>query len=69
MEVSVAKRIVGSDLAWQLFPYFSWQFGARGWMQAGYRTVSMDYDEGSGLNEFKYDVVTQGPQLGVTFRF
>jgi hypothetical protein len=60
---------VGSDFAWQLFPYLSWQFGERGSMQAGYRAVSMDYDEGSGLTEFKYDVVTQGPQLGVTFRF
>ena len=38
-------------------------------MQAGYRAISMDYDEGSGLSEFKYDVVTQGAQLGVTFRF
>jgi hypothetical protein len=38
-------------------------------MQAGYRAVSADYDEGSGLSEFKYDVVTQGPQLGVIFRF
>jgi hypothetical protein len=60
---------VGSDFAWQLFPYFSWQFGERASMQIGYRAVSMDYDDGSGADEFKYDVVTQGPQLGVTFRF
>jgi hypothetical protein len=60
---------VGSDFAWQLFPYFSWQFGERGSMQAGYRAISMDYDEGGGAGEFRYDVVTQGPQLGVTFRF
>ena len=60
---------VGSDFAWQLFPYVSWQFGERASMQAGYRAISMDYDEGSGLSEFKYDVVTQGAQLGVTFRF
>ena len=60
---------VGSDIAWQLFPYFGWQFGERGSMQVGYRALSMDYDEGSGASEFKYDVVTQGPQLGVTFRF
>jgi len=60
---------VGSDFAWQLFPYLVWQFGERASMQAGYRAVSGDYDEGSGLSEFKYDVVTQGPQLGVIFRF
>ena len=60
---------VGSDFAWQLFPYMVWQFGERASMQAGYRAVSGDYYEGSGLSEFKYDVVTQGPQLGVIFRF
>ena len=60
---------VGSDFAWQLFPYLVWQFGERASMQAGYRAVSGDYDEGSGLSAFKYDVVTQGPQLGVIFRF
>jgi hypothetical protein len=60
---------VGSDFAWQLFPYLTWQFGERASMQAGYRAVSSDYDEGSGLSEFKYDVVAEGPQLGVIFRF
>jgi hypothetical protein len=60
---------VGSDLAWQLYPYASWQFGEHSSMQVGYRVISADYDEGSGASEFRYDVVTQGPQLGVTFRF
>lgn len=60
---------VGSDLAWQAFPYASWQFGERASMQIGYRWLSADYDEGSGLSEFRYDVVTQGAQAGVTFRF
>jgi hypothetical protein len=60
---------VGSDFAWQFFPYASWQFGERSSMQVGYRWLDVDYDEGSGSSEFKYDVVTQGPQLGVTFRF
>jgi hypothetical protein len=60
---------VGSDFAWQAFPWLSWQFSERGSLQAGYRAISTDYDEGSGLSEFRYDVVTQGPQLGVTYRF
>lgn len=60
---------VGSDFAWQLYPYASWQFGERSSMQIGYRVISVDYDEGSGPTEFLYDVVTQGPQLGATFRF
>jgi hypothetical protein len=60
---------VGSDFAWQFFPYASWQFGDHSSMQVGYRVISVDYDEGSGPTEFTYDVVTLGPQLGVTFRF
>jgi hypothetical protein len=60
---------VGSDFAWQLFPYATWQFGERSSMQVGYRWLDVDYDEGSGASEFRYEVMTQGPQLGVTFRF
>ncbi len=60
---------IGSELTWQVFPWLSWQFGARASMQVGYRWISVDYDEGSGLDEFVYDVVTQGVQAGVTFRF
>jgi hypothetical protein len=60
---------VGSDFAWQLFPYASWQFDEHSSMQVGYRWLDADYDEGSGPSEFSYDVLTQGPQLGVIFRF
>ncbi len=60
---------VGSDFAWQIFPFLSWQFGDRASMQVGFRWLSADYEEGSGLDEFRYDVVTSGPQAGVTFRF
>ena len=59
---------VGSDLAWQIFPYLNWQFDEWASMQAGYRWLSVDYDEGSGASEFVYDVVTEGAQLGVTCR-
>jgi len=60
---------VGSDLTWQAFPYVNWQISRCCSLQAGYRWVYVDYETGSGANEFKYDVLTQGPQLGVTFRF
>jgi hypothetical protein len=60
---------VGSDFSWQVFPCFNWQFKRWGSMQAGYRWLSADYETGSGLNRFKYDVVSQGPQIGVTFHF
>jgi hypothetical protein len=60
---------LGSDLTWQAFPYVSWQFTKWGSLQLGYRWVNSDYETGSGSNRFKYDVLTQGPQVGVTFHF
>jgi hypothetical protein len=60
---------VGSDFAWQVFPYFGWQFAKWGSLQAGYRWVDMDYESGSGANRFKYDMFIQGPQIGFTFHF
>jgi hypothetical protein len=60
---------VGSDLTWQAFPYFGWQFAQWGSLQAGYRWVYTDYETGSGASRFKYDILTSGPQIGFTFHF
>ena len=60
---------VGSDLTWQVFPFFGWQFAKWGSLQAGYRWLSMDYETGSGARRFKYDMLIQGPQLGFTVHF
>jgi hypothetical protein len=60
---------VGSDLTWQAFPYFGWQFAKWASLEAGYRWVSMDYETGSGDSRFKYDMLLQGPQIGLTFHF
>ncbi|MCL4787201.1 MAG: hypothetical protein KJ070_10465 [Verrucomicrobia bacterium] len=60
---------VGSDLTWQAFPYFDWQFARWGSLQAGYRWLYMDYETGSGASRFKYDMLNQGPQFGVVFHF
>ena len=60
---------VGSDLTWQAFPGVRWQISDAASLQFGYRWTYTDYETGSGLNRFKYDVLSQGPQLGVTFHF
>ncbi len=60
---------VASDLTWQAFPYVSWRFTKSSSLQLGYRWRYMDYETGSGHDRFKYDVLNQGPQLGVTFTF
>lgn len=56
---------VGSDFAWQIELLFNWSMTARSALMMGYRWVSIDYDD----NGFVYDVLSQGPQLGLTFRF
>lgn len=60
---------VGSTLTWQAFPYLNWQLSHAASIQIGYRWVYTDYETGSGLNRFRYDVLTQGPQAGFTWSF
>jgi hypothetical protein len=60
---------VGSDLTWQVYPYLNWRFSKRASAQLGYRFLATDYATGSGTSKFKYDVIVQGPQLGLTYRF
>jgi len=60
---------VGSDFTWQAFPYVSWHITHRSSLQVGYRWVFNDYETGSGTSEFKYDILTEGPQIGFTLGF
>ena len=55
---------VSSDVTWQLFPHVSWRFNRYASLQAGYRFLYTDYQTGSGLSRFKYDMLTTGPQIG-----
>ena len=59
---------IGSDLTWQAYPYLDWSFMETASLQAGYRWLDVDYESGSGAETFRYDVLTQGPQVGVTVR-
>ena len=56
---------VGSDFAWQIFPFLSWQFGDRASMQVGFRWLSGTTKKAAAWTSSSLDVVTQGPQLGV----
>lgn len=60
---------VGSDITWQAFPYLNWRFARWGSAQLGYRWMGTDYETGSGLSKFRYDVVLQGVQIGLTMHF
>jgi hypothetical protein len=60
---------VGSKFTWQAFPYVRWRAWKTVSLQGGYRVLAIDFENGSGIQRVKYDVVLLGPQLGVTFLF
>ena len=60
---------VGSDIAVQAWPSLGFRLSNSVKAQLGYRVVYADYESGSGLRRFKYDMVTHGPTAGVQFRF
>jgi hypothetical protein len=60
---------LSSDVTWQMYPAFNWHFSPTGLLQMGYRWLYTDYSNGSGISQFHYQVMTDGPQIGLTFRF
>lgn len=60
---------IGSDFAWQVFPFVGYRFSRLFELALGYRALGMDYKTGSGDELFIYDMVIFGPQLGFVFRF
>jgi opacity protein-like surface antigen len=60
---------VGSEFSWQGIARVNWQCSESLALNAGYRYVDVDYEDGSGSDEFRYDVATSGPMVGLTFGF
>jgi hypothetical protein len=60
---------VGSDLMWTLNASFTYSFSERWRMVLGYRYIDFDYEEGSGLQRFRFDVAEHGPAAGLRFDF
>lgn len=56
---------VGSDETWQLLGTLNWQTSDRVSLRAGYRVLSVDYED----DGFVYDIRMKGPVVGVTVRF
>lgn len=56
---------VGSDFMWDASAYLGYQWGEMFSSTIGYRYLDVDYED----NGFLYDVVQQGPVLGLTWRF
>jgi hypothetical protein len=60
---------VGSDLAWQAYANVGYRASDLVPIIVGYRAIDIDYQEGSGNDLFRYDVMSAGPQMGVAFTF
>ncbi|MGZ8255735.1 MAG: hypothetical protein ACXWVT_12850 [Burkholderiaceae bacterium] len=60
---------LGSDFTWQVFPTVGIRLTKSATLELGYRWLDVDYVDGEGINEFGYNVLTQGPVLGFGFRF
>lgn len=64
---------VGCDFTWHAHGLVGYRFGLFGEDNAqifgGYRALSQDYDTGSGLDKFEWDVIMHGPILGLSISF
>ena len=60
---------IGSDFAWQVFPVVVLRMTEKASIDLGYRWLDLDYTTGDGTDAFSYDVLSQGPVMGFTFRF
>ena len=59
-----------SKFTWNIIANIGWDTGWHGFTPyVGWRTLYVDYSDGSGDNFFKYDVWMNGIQAGLGFRF
>lgn len=63
----------GSKFSWQTLATLDWEFCRSKtvtWSgMVGYKALSVDYSQGSGLTHYEYDMTMYGPIFGVTARF
>jgi hypothetical protein len=60
---------IGSTLTWQLAGYVEYRASDLICILGGYRALASDYENGSGSDQFRYDVTVSGPALGISFTF
>ena len=69
LEGDVGGFGAGSDLSWLLRVGAGWRFARKWTFRFGWMIVDTDYEEGTGLDRFKWDLHQSGPYLGVGFSF
>ena len=64
---------VGSKSSWQALAALDYEFCRSknvAWSgMVGYKALSADYSQGSGLSRYEYDLTMHGPIFGITARF
>jgi len=59
----------GSNLTWNFLAGVDYKLKENMSLKAGYRIFDLDYDSGSGSNEFGLDAQFRGPIFGLTMHF
>jgi len=59
----------GSDLTWHALTKFTRQNTDRFGWYLGYRAIAYDYEDGSGLNYVRFDLMQHGPGAGISISF
>jgi hypothetical protein len=60
---------LGSDFVWQVYPVVGYRFSRLFEAAVAYRWLDMDYRTGSEGDEFRYNMTTFGPEVGLLFHF
>jgi len=58
-----------SEFTWQAIASAGYRVSSWGTVLLGWRWLSVDYNSGSGSDQFVYDLVLQGPFVAFTFNF
>jgi hypothetical protein len=58
---------IGSDYSYQAQGFAGYRFGKLFQLTAGYRILGMNYDRGSGVDRFRYDMIIFGPVIKFGF--
>ena len=64
----IGGSVAGSKVTGQVFPTIGVSSSKRTALESGYRWLDIDYSSGENDTLCKYDVLTQGPVVGVAFR-
>lgn len=69
LEGDVGGFGAGSDLSWLLRVGAGWRFARKWYLRFGWMIVDTDYEDGTGLDRFKWDLHQSGPYVALDFAF